>query len=122
MWRGLCLHYVCEDMKGRGIDTLYLITITHLYERYGWEFLCMIGNVRCRMTNVYSQIKGMERDKMYLRKYQIGRSSKEFDRVIIVPSTHNAKDYTKAAEGVGDGRSILRSGIILFWNITHQSL
>lgn len=40
---GALLHYVCEDMKERGIDTLYLITDhTSFYERYGWEFLCMV--------------------------------------------------------------------------------
>ena len=31
------------DMAGFGIDTLYLITDhTSFYERYGWEFLCMV--------------------------------------------------------------------------------
>ncbi|MGN0700481.1 MAG: GNAT family N-acetyltransferase [Oscillospiraceae bacterium] len=40
---GAVLNYVCEDMKARGIDTLYLITChTSFYERYGWEFLCMV--------------------------------------------------------------------------------
>lgn len=40
---GALLHAVCEDMKKRGIDTLYLITDhTSFYERYGWEFLCMV--------------------------------------------------------------------------------
>ncbi len=30
-------------MKKYGIDTLYLITDhTSFYERYGWEFLCMV--------------------------------------------------------------------------------
>ena len=37
------LAYVCEDMRQRGIPTLYLITDhTSLYERYGWRFLCMV--------------------------------------------------------------------------------
>lgn len=40
---GAVLNYVAEDMKARGIDTLYLITDhTSFYERYGWEFLCMV--------------------------------------------------------------------------------
>ena len=40
---GFILDFVCEDMKIRGIDTLYLITDhTSFYERYGWEFLCMV--------------------------------------------------------------------------------
>ena len=34
---------VCQDMAGMGIDTLYLVTDhTGLYERYGWEFYCMV--------------------------------------------------------------------------------
>ncbi len=40
---GALLNYVCQDMKSRGIDTLYLITDhTSFYERYGWKFLCMV--------------------------------------------------------------------------------
>ena len=40
---GELLSFVCEDMKKYGIDTLYLITDhTSFYERYGWEFLCMV--------------------------------------------------------------------------------
>ena len=39
---GRMLSFVVEDMKARGIDTLYLVT-EHMgfYERYGWEFFCM---------------------------------------------------------------------------------
>ena len=40
---GALLRYVCADMKAQGIDTLYLVTDhTSFYERYGWEFLCMV--------------------------------------------------------------------------------
>lgn len=40
---GKLLNFVCVDMKALGIDTLYLITDhTSFYERYGWEFLCMV--------------------------------------------------------------------------------
>ena len=40
---GKLLNHVCEDMSGFGIDTLYLLTDhTSFYERYGWEFLCMV--------------------------------------------------------------------------------
>ncbi len=39
---GKLLGYASEDMKGFGINTLYLLTDhTSFYERYGWEFLCM---------------------------------------------------------------------------------
>lgn len=40
---GALLNFVCADMKAQGIDTLYLLTDhTSFYERYGWEFLCMV--------------------------------------------------------------------------------
>ena len=52
---GALLHYVCADMKERGIDTLYLITDhTSFYERYGWEFLCMVqGDGEPGLTRMY---------------------------------------------------------------------
>ena len=40
---GALLSRVCSDMKEQGIDTLYLLTDhTSFYERYGWEFFCMV--------------------------------------------------------------------------------
>ncbi len=40
---GALLNFVCDDMKSRGIGTLYLVTDHNsFYERYGWEFLCMV--------------------------------------------------------------------------------
>lgn len=40
---GALLHYVCDDMREKGIAPLYLLTDhTSFYERYGWEFLCMV--------------------------------------------------------------------------------
>lgn len=52
---GALLDYVCADMKEKGIDTLYLITDhTSFYERYGWEFLCMVqGDGEPEMTRMY---------------------------------------------------------------------
>ena len=42
---GLLLERVCRDMADIGAGALYLITDhTSFYERYGWEFMCM---VRC---------------------------------------------------------------------------
>lgn len=47
-WRGLgiaghLLRLVAEDLRAKGIDTLYLLTDhTGFYERYGWEFLCTV--------------------------------------------------------------------------------
>lgn len=52
---GALLQLVCDDMKQRGIDTLYLVTDhTSFYERYGWEFFCMAqGNGEPEMTRLY---------------------------------------------------------------------
>ena len=37
------LDFAAADMKSFGIDKLYLITDhTSFYERYGWNFLCMV--------------------------------------------------------------------------------
>lgn len=51
---GLMLNFVCEDMKKRGIDTLYLVTDhTSFYERYGWEFFCTVKNDGGEPTRLY---------------------------------------------------------------------
>ena len=40
---GHLLKHICKDMAGKGINSLYLITEhTSFYERYGWEYLCMV--------------------------------------------------------------------------------
>lgn len=40
---GALLRSACAGMKAMGIDTLYLVTgHTSFYERYGWEFFCMV--------------------------------------------------------------------------------
>ena len=52
---GHLLGMVVEDMRSKGISPLYLIT-DHIgfYERYGWEFLCMVhGDGEPEMTRVY---------------------------------------------------------------------
>lgn len=52
---GALLNFVCADMKERGIDTLYLLTDhTSFYERYGWEFHCMVqGDGEEEMSRMY---------------------------------------------------------------------
>jgi len=52
---GALLNFVCNDMKERGIDTLYLVTDhTSFYERYGWEFLCMVqGDGEPALSRMY---------------------------------------------------------------------
>lgn len=54
---GMLLRCVCEDMSDFGIDTLYLVTDhTSFYERYGWEFLCMVqGDGEPNMTRMYKK-------------------------------------------------------------------
>lgn len=40
---GRMLERACGDMARQGIGTLYLLTDhTSFYERYGWEFFCMV--------------------------------------------------------------------------------
>ena len=52
---GKLLDFVCGDMALKGIRTLYLLTDhTSFYERYGWEFLCMVqGDGEPEMTRMY---------------------------------------------------------------------
>lgn len=52
---GDLLNMVVADMRSKGISPLYLVTDhTGLYERYGWEFLCMVqGDGEEEMTRMY---------------------------------------------------------------------
>ena len=52
---GHLLNLVTEDLKSKGISPVYLvIDHTGFYERYGWEFLCMVqGDGEPDMTRMY---------------------------------------------------------------------
>ena len=52
---GRLLNTAVEDMRAKGISPLYLVTDhTSFYERYGWEFLCMVqGDREPEMTRMY---------------------------------------------------------------------
>lgn len=52
---GKLLRYVCYDMQSRGIDTLYLLTEhDSFYERYGWQFFCLVrGDGESEMSRMY---------------------------------------------------------------------
>lgn len=52
---GQLLDFVCKDMKKKGISTLYLLTDhTSFYERYQWNFLCMVqGEGEPDMARMY---------------------------------------------------------------------
>ena len=40
---GALLQTVCREMQALGEPTLYLLTEhTRFYERYGWQYLCMV--------------------------------------------------------------------------------
>ena len=58
---GALLNYVCDDMKEKGIDTLYLLTDhDSFYERYGWEFLCMVqGDGEPELSRMYIHRGGL---------------------------------------------------------------
>ena len=52
---GKLLNLVVRDMKDKSISPIYLVTDhTGFYERYGWEFLCMVqGDGEEEMTRMY---------------------------------------------------------------------
>lgn len=52
---GALLNMAVEDLKSKSISPVYLITDhTGFYERYGWEFLCMVqGDGEPNMTRMY---------------------------------------------------------------------
>ena len=52
---GHLLDMVVNDLKAKGITPVYLVTDhTGYYERYGWEFLCMVqGDGEPEMTRMY---------------------------------------------------------------------
>lgn len=52
---GRLLDMAVEDLRSKGITPVYLVTDhTGFYERYGWEFLCMVqGDGEPDMTRMY---------------------------------------------------------------------
>ena len=52
---GHLLNMAVEDLRSKGISPVYLVTDhTGFYERYGWEFLCMVqGDGEPDMTRMY---------------------------------------------------------------------
>ena len=52
---GRLLDMAVEDLRSKGISPVYLLTDhTGFYERYGWEFLCMVqGDGEPDMTRMY---------------------------------------------------------------------
>lgn len=63
---GALLKHVCEDMAEKGIDTLYLVTDhTSFYERYGWEYYCMVqGEGEAESIRMYRKRGGADRSEM----------------------------------------------------------
>lgn len=55
---GRLLNMAAEDLRAKGITPIYLVT-DHVgfYERYGWEFLCMVqGDGEPEMTRMYISV------------------------------------------------------------------
>ena len=52
---GNLLNMAVEDLRAKGISPVYLVTDhTGFYERYGWEFFCMVqGDGEPDMTRMY---------------------------------------------------------------------
>ena len=56
---GKMLQLACDECAAAGIGTLYLITDhTSFYERYGWEFYCMVqGDGETRLSRMYRHVE-----------------------------------------------------------------
>lgn len=71
---GALLHRIAEDMAAQGADTLYLVTDhTSFYERYGWEFLCMVREESSlAQTRLYVHrqrlIEQSGKERLYMRE------------------------------------------------------
>ena len=52
---GKLLNMAVEDCREKGISPVYLVTNhTNFYERYGWEFLCMVqGDNEANLSRMY---------------------------------------------------------------------
>ncbi len=52
---GRLLDMAVEDLRGKGVSPVYLLTDhTGFYERYGWEFLCMVqGDGEDKLSRMY---------------------------------------------------------------------
>ena len=52
---GHLLNMVVVDLKNKDISPIYLVTDhTNFYEKYGWEFLCMVqGDYEPNMSRIY---------------------------------------------------------------------
>lgn len=51
---GKLLGMAVDDMRSKGISPLYLVTDhTGFYERYGWEFLCMVQGCDPEPSRMY---------------------------------------------------------------------
>lgn len=52
---GHLLDMAVEDLNNKGVEPIYLVTDhTSFYEKYGWEFLCMVqGDNEAVMTRMY---------------------------------------------------------------------
>ena len=53
---GRLLLMVCAEMAALGVDTLYLVTDhAFFYERYGWNYLCMVQGDDGLPTRMYTR-------------------------------------------------------------------
>ena len=51
---GKLLNMAVEDLQSKGISPVYLLTDhTGFYERYGWEFLCMVQGSDSYLSRMY---------------------------------------------------------------------
>ena len=73
---GHLLEHICKDIAAKGIGTLYLITEhASFYERYGWEYLCMVRGDDGELMRMYK--KDAPRDRPPAERLGGGRLSVE---------------------------------------------
>ena len=71
---GHLLNWVVDDLKSKGIMPVYLVTDhSGFYERYGWEFLCMVqGEGESNLSRMYIHRMGimLQTERLILRPWR----------------------------------------------------
>ena len=82
---GQLLEHICKDMAVKGISTLYLITEhTSFYERYGWEYLCMVKGDDGEQMRMYKKSpKAHTKTDTSRREKLFGETQNSFFYVVI---------------------------------------
>ena len=105
---GHLLKHICRDMAAKGISPLYLITEhTSFYERYGWEYLCMVMGASLFMQ---------ERDFAnlgYATVYALGSGIGWFIAIVSIAAIREKLAYSNVPKPLkGLGISFIITGLM----------